>query len=30
MLNCDIRSYGAVGDGAAMNTAAIQAALDDC
>ena len=30
MLNCDIRSYGAVGDGAAMNTAAIQASIDDC
>ena len=30
MLNCDIRSYGAVGDGIFMNTAAIQAAIDDC
>lgn len=30
MLNCDIRAYGAVGDGIFMNTACIQAAIDDC
>ena len=30
MLNCDIREFGAVGDGVTMNTAAIQAAVDAC
>ena len=30
MKNCDIRNYGAIGDGITLNTAAIQAAIDDC
>ena len=30
MLNCDIRKYGAIGDGKTLNTQAIQAAIDDC
>ena len=30
VLSYDIRSYGAVGDGATVNTAAIQAAIDAC
>ena len=30
MLNCDIREFGAIGDGVTMNTAAIQAAVDAC
>lgn len=29
-MNYDIRSYGAVGDGVFLNTACIQAAIDDC
>ena len=29
MVNCDVRQYGAVGDGKTLNTAAIQAAIDE-